>query len=710
MEVVGRNLSSQNLITSDETVDLGIPPMIAEVVDNTLTKENGAGDEFNRSTSIQSQQTGEVPAELLKTYYCGCGPFHPKFLQLFASKKFFTFLMFVYALIQGCIVTGFSSVNVSSIETRYSLSSTLIGVLLGCYDGAVVVSVIFISYFGGKSHKPRLLGIGTIVLGIGALLFASPQFFFGRYRGSSDSALINEECLAAVEEEAADCSGGNIGAYIIFLLSQIVIGIGSAPVYSIAIAYIDEIVFPRFVPLHIGTFFISSVFGPAVGFGIGSLFLSVYVDPWLDTDLDSSDPAWVGAWWVGYVIMGILSLFMSIPFLMYPKWLPDSYLVREERSKEMAKIYSKKYANEDSLSILVKMFPIHIKRLLTNPSFMFSCAALSTIFLVKDGVVSFGPKYVESMFGLTATTAGLLAGGLGITAALGGILTGAFIIYLWKPKGRKTVLVQVIVVFITIPSTLGYLLRCPTPSIAGITTPYADGALSGRDSSACAAMCNCTSTLFEPVCGSDGITYFSTCRAGCSMRLENDEYVFENCTCIAESLVKSTDGTITIDDVLYNNSTIEEGLCSNSCTLMFGLFVILLFVLVFLLLMLEIPYYHFTLRVVADDQRHLALGIQSAIFRVFGSIPGPLLFGVVIDTACVDWNTECGIRGNCWVYDNQRLGLNALAFCAPCAIVAFLFFVLAMVVYPKQRIIDEIDKEKLDIEKKNGLDNGGEKL
>ena len=47
MEVVGRNLSSQNLITSDETVDLGIPPLIAEVVDNTLTKENGAGDEVS---------------------------------------------------------------------------------------------------------------------------------------------------------------------------------------------------------------------------------------------------------------------------------------------------------------------------------------------------------------------------------------------------------------------------------------------------------------------------------------------------------------------------------------------------------------------------------------------------------------------------------------------------------------------------------------
>ena len=33
--------------------------------------------------------------------------------------------------------------------------------------------------------------------------------------------------------------------------------------------------------------------------------------------------------------------------------------------------------------------------------------------------------------------------------------------------------------------------------------------------SACSASCMCNSTVFEPICGVDGITYFSPCQAAC---------------------------------------------------------------------------------------------------------------------------------------------------------------------------------------------------
>ena len=269
-------------------------------------------------------------------------------------------------------------------------------------------------------------------MGIGALLLASPQFIFGSYSSvGSSSSIINssirvEKCLDEVDFSSGECLSTNAGAYTFILIGQALIGIGSSPLYTIVLAYLDEIVFPKYISIFFAVYLVSSVIGPAIGFGLGSAFLSVYVDPWIETSLTPEDPAWIGAWWIGYVLIGILLLLLSIPFLMFPRYLPDSYLVRQERAKEMAKIYPSKYANEDTLTITVKMFPIHIKRLLLNPSFLFLSFGLAISFIVKDGMVGFGPKYVETMFSITATESGLLAGGVGIAGA--SIILTTFII------------------------------------------------------------------------------------------------------------------------------------------------------------------------------------------------------------------------------------------------------------------------------------------
>ena len=68
-----------------------------------------------------------------------------------------------------CKHAGFSSVILSTIERRYQFSSTAAGLISSTHDIAVLVSVVFISYFGGKGHKPRWLGISLIIQGAGML-------------------------------------------------------------------------------------------------------------------------------------------------------------------------------------------------------------------------------------------------------------------------------------------------------------------------------------------------------------------------------------------------------------------------------------------------------------------------------------------------------------------------------------------------------------
>lgn len=45
--------------------------------------------------------------------------------------------------------------------------------------------------------------------------------------------------------------------------------------------------------------------------------------------------------------------------------------------------------------------------------------------------------------------------------------------------------------------------------------------------------------------------------------------------------------------------------------------------------------------------------------RSLSFIPGPVIFGTVIDSKCVLWSEDnCGKRGNCLDYDVDALSLN----------------------------------------------------
>ena len=42
--------------------------------------------------------------------------------------------------------------------------------------------------------------------------------------------------------------------------------------------------------------------------------------------------------------------------------------------------------------------------------------------------------------------------------------------------------------------------------------------------------------------------------------------------------------------------------------------------------------------------------------KLLGAIPGPLIFGALIDNACIDWAIDCsGTKTKCNVYDTDKL-------------------------------------------------------
>lgn len=276
----------------------------------------------------------------------------------------------------------------------------------------MVLSVIFYSYFSQKANKPIILAAGLIIQGIGAFTYAFPQFVFGSYKIGSNENLRLESCDASHESNDL-CDPANYVAFVLFVVGDFLIGVGAAPLFTVGVSFIDDIVHPKYVPIHMGIFFVTAIIGPAVGYGLGGAFLSIYVDPWKVPTVGQKDPGWVGAWWLCFIVGGCLSFLLSIPFFMFPRTLHDTHHVTEERKKEMAQNYSSKYSNEQSLTVQLKAFPAHFKKLFESVTWVLTTAAVALLFFSLDGMINFGPKYLEFQFRLTSSSASLIMGGLG---------------------------------------------------------------------------------------------------------------------------------------------------------------------------------------------------------------------------------------------------------------------------------------------------------
>ncbi len=149
---------------------------------------------------------------------------------------------------------------------------------------ASFVFVVPVSYLGGRMdvRKPRWVGYGVFLLGIGSLIFSVPHFASDLYQASAGTAPPTH-CLAANNSSCLDqqqpresSSLSNFKA--VFIFAQLVMGLGSCPLYTLGITYIDENSSNRMQPFYTGVFYAVTGLGPAIGFILGGQFLRLYVD------------------------------------------------------------------------------------------------------------------------------------------------------------------------------------------------------------------------------------------------------------------------------------------------------------------------------------------------------------------------------------------------------------------------------------------------
>ncbi|XP_040451240.1 solute carrier organic anion transporter family member 1A2-like isoform X4 [Falco naumanni] len=508
----------------------------------------------------------------------------------------------------------------TQIEKQFNIPASLVGIINGSFEIGNLLLIAFVSYFGAKLHRPRIIALGCTVLSFGCLLISLPHFLFGRYR--IESSISQWENFSVVP---------------LCLVNQSLISLPT-----------EE---PSTGCLHTAT-----VIGPFLGFLLASFCAELFVDlesvDAEDITITATDARWVGAWWLGILVCASVNLLAGIPFWFLPKSLVKEGESNESEEKSKKSVVPLQENDKDeakqTMYEIAKDFIPFLKALFCNPVYMLFICITVLQFSAFNGMISFMPKYLEQQFGKSASDAIFLIGVYNLPV----ICVGYFFGGLFMKKFKINIYQAANIAFWV--SLLEYLLYfaaywtvCDTSPVAGLTVSYegieqvsyAENTLLAG----CNRDCDCPLKVWDPVCGNNGITYVSPCLAGCKASGGTGKsVVFENCTCVAATGFSS------------QNVSAILGQCDGeeNCDKMLHYFLVLSLVCSFIFSLAAMPGYMVLIRSLKPEEKSFGVGIHGLASRVFAGIPSPIYFGALIDTTCLKWGSmTCGGEGACRMYD-----------------------------------------------------------
>uniref|UniRef100_A0AAQ6A295 Solute carrier organic anion transporter family member n=1 Tax=Amphiprion ocellaris TaxID=80972 RepID=A0AAQ6A295_AMPOC len=555
--------------------------------------------------------------------------------------------------------------SITQIERRFDIPSSLIGFIDGSFEMGNLLVIAFVSYFGAKLHRPRLIGIGCVIMAAGCYLTALPHFFQGPYKyetsvshstnvNSTESILpcLSNHSVTDTDDTPDKAAGSSMWIYV--FLGNMLRGIGETPIMPLGVSYLDDFSREENTPFYLACIHTVGILGPMFGFMLGSFLAKIYVDVG-SVDLDTitithKDSRWVGAWWLGFIVTGTVILMSSIPFWFLPKSLPkqgkeetiSTSILQHSNSNNVSlhKLVCSDFSSPDFIPSLRRLFKNSI----------FSLMVLTYLVVVNGfiGMITFKPKFMEQTFGQSASKAIFLIGILNLPAVALGIITGGFVLKRFK-------LGVIGAARVSITASIGsfcmlaiqVFIQCDNAEVAGLTVSYQGASHVSYNPqtllSQCNMGCSCSIKHWDPVCAYNGMTYASPCLAGCQTSTgTGKEMVFHNCTCISEMTAP------------VSNMSAVLGQCprKSDCDNKFKIYMALSVLGSFISACGGTPGYIVLLRSIQPDLKSLALGMQTLIVRTLGGIPPPIYFGALIDRTCLKWGTkQCGGRGACRLYD-----------------------------------------------------------
>nr|AIP91388.1 solute carrier organic anion transporter family member 1d1 [Oncorhynchus mykiss] len=624
-------------------------------------------------------------------------------------KLFLISLSFVY--FAKAFGGSYMKSSVTQIERRFDIPSSLIGVIDGSFEIGNLLVIAFVSYFGAKLHRPRLIGIGCLIMAAGAFLTALPHFFQGQYVYETTLSHIPEEnstesilpCLAntshlvmndlstAASKAACEKEAGS-SMWIYVFLGNMLRGIGETPVMPLGVSYLDDYARKENTAIYLACLQTVGILGPVFGFMFGSFCAKIYVDIG-SVDLESisinhKDSRWVGAWWLGFLVSGFLMLLAGIPFWFLPNTLakqcksPSKKRQKEdiqaksssdtpEVEPEQGSFLPEDNTEEDApqpvtMAAMAKDFAPSLKRLFSNKVYLLIILTSVVAFNGFIGMITFKPKFMEQVYGQSPSKAIFLIGSMNLPAVAVGVIVGGLVIKRFKLSVLGAARLSIVSSFLSFCLLLiQYFLQCDNSEVAGLTMTY-QGATEvsyQQESllSQCNMGCSCSLKHWDPVCARNGITYASPCLAGCQTSTGvGKEMEFHNCTCMQE-----LKGGLMAPPT---NMSAILGQCprKSDCDRMFKFYMAVTVLGAFVSACGGTSGYIVLLRSIHPDLKSLALGMHTLIGRTLGGIPPPIYFGALIDRTCLKWGLKrCGGQGACRFYDSHafRITFLGLVYC-----------------------------------------------
>uniref|UniRef100_A0A1I8JLK6 Solute carrier organic anion transporter family member n=1 Tax=Macrostomum lignano TaxID=282301 RepID=A0A1I8JLK6_9PLAT len=239
-------------------------------------------------------------------------------------------------------------------------------------------------------------------------------------------------------------------------------------------------------------YYLVGLVGPASGYLLGGIIVNIYVDLDKPKELSPDDTnLWVGAWWIGFLISGSISLMGVLPMFGFPKSFRGSARKRAARTEES---YGDSAQRSAQLTVTMKDFLPTAGIIFSIPTFV--CLTLAGT-AASITITEWRPSTATLTIGLVSVPCGAL-----------GLFTGAMVIrFVAMPVQR---LIWMNVGASTIALASSFVVRCSPQLLAGVTAPYPETQfvpdMDPNFSAPCNYNCSCVRNkfMFDPVCSRTG--------------------------------------------------------------------------------------------------------------------------------------------------------------------------------------------------------------